>query len=92
MLAMVCGSRILMTITCLYSEGLTLLYLDNIGTTPIEVISEEIASEPKEEQVEENAPQEGIPPQGPIAQVQVVKVPRVFISHSENKKVLNNIK
>ena len=24
--------------------------------------------------------------------MQVVKVPRVFISHSENKKVLNNIK
>jgi hypothetical protein len=74
------------------SGGSTLLYLDNIGTTPVEVISEETASEPKEEQVEENAPQEQIPPQGPVAQEQVVKVPRVFISHGENKKVLNNIK
>jgi hypothetical protein len=42
--------------------------------------------------VEENAPQEQIPPQGPVAQEQVVKVPRAFISHSENKKILNNIK
>lgn len=75
------------------SGGSTLLYLDNIGTTPVEVISEEKGSEAKEEQVaEENASQEQIPLQAPVAQEQVVKVPRVFISHSKNKKVLNNIK
>jgi hypothetical protein len=50
MLAMVCGSRILMTTVCLYSQEGHLTILNNIDTTPVEVTGEEIASEPEEEQ------------------------------------------
>jgi cell division protein FtsL len=86
MLAMVCGSRISMTTICLYSQEGHLTILNNIGTTPVEVTSEETASEPEEEQVEENASQERIPPQGPVAQEQVVKVPLCSFHIAKTRK------
>jgi predicted nucleotide-binding protein len=68
----------------------TLLYLDNLGKMQNQVqVPETVAASIIEPSASVTAlPQE----QAPSTQEAVVKVPRVFISHSKNKKILDNIK
>ncbi len=70
-----------------------LLWLDNLGkTSPTNVATDIETSETSAEETERTSP-EGKPIfEAPPTKEEVVKVPRVFISHSKNKKILDNVK
>ena len=78
----------------LQSGSSSLLWLDNLGKATSTSVRAQVPPEGelRGEEVEIAPPTEGTVVPLPSAQLPEVKIPRVFISHSKNKKILENMK
>lgn len=64
-----------------------ILYLDNLGKSIISKVEESTDSIPQEETIEQASPHSSIPQPPPTEQI-----PKVFISHSKNQNIIEQLK